>query len=468
MLAMPDDIDRALPLAPPRHARTLPIIVALTAVGLLLAYVLPPALVADTAVAADGVLLPDRLDGYSLLNDTVERVPAGTALLTYGSGNWELFQTIQQVMVGVDGDSYRQLDAVYDGGHVTRSTFLAPDGRSVLVTEEFERSTAIVRVDLATGERRDIALPRAAAVVMYAWSPDGRYVAYGQSGFVGEGHASNALDLDVRTSGTLTLLDLTTGTSTPYPRLGPIAAAAFSPDSRRLVVQSARHAFVIDIDGTVEHDIAIPIEGLGIVPHVAWSPDGHWIALYRWRASIYLPDIEGPSSSYGLRDPAVVVVDATGGTASRGPFPVDTEVLGWRDADHLVTAGYVTQGYIRELSLVDGRSRELSRFVYPHTCEFFTQSCHVYKVMAASNLIPDLRVVAAGVPQRGQKQLRLMLAGSVVLIGVGALVTTLVHRSRRRRGWAARRRARSTPPQAEDSCRSWAQATVQAPVRSGR
>jgi len=426
-----DDVDRA---APPRRPRTLPIIAALTAVGLLLAYVLAPALVADKAVAADGVLLPDRLDGYSLLNDTVERVPAGTALLTYSSGNWELFQTIQQVMVGVDGASYRQLDAVYDDGLVTRSTFLAPDGRSVLVTEQFKRSAAMVRVDLATGERRDIALPQPAAVVVHAWSSDGRYVAYGQSGFVGEGRASNELDLDVRKYGTLALLDLTTGSSTPYPQLGPIATAAFSPDSRHLVVQSGTHAFVINIDGTLEHDIVIPIKGLGIVPHVAWSPDGRWIALYRWRASTYrsMPDIEGPSSSYWLTERALVVVDATGGTASRGPFPVDTEVLGWRDADHLVTA----DSTIHELSLVDGRSRELSRFVHPHTCEYFTQSCHVYEIMAASNLIPDLRVVAVGPPQRGPKQLSLILAGSVVLIGVGAWVMTLVHRSGRRRVWA--------------------------------
>ncbi len=255
-----------------RPVRPLPWIGVLVVLGLALAYMLPIPLVSGQSDAADGVFLPDRLDGYHLLTDSVEARPPGAALLTYMSGNSETIQTIQQITVGVDGVSYRQVNASRGAnGHIRKSVFLAPDGRSILVTESFVRSREIRQLDLVTGRIRSYALASPAAVVVYAWSPDGRYVAYGQStDDYPEALASNELALDVRDHGTLTILDLTTGLSTPHPRLGGIATAAFSPRGDRLVVQSGRRAFVIDRDGTTLHDIPIPRLGLGIVPHVAW------------------------------------------------------------------------------------------------------------------------------------------------------------------------------------------------------
>ncbi len=131
-------------------------------------------------------------------------------------------------------------------------------------------------------------------------------------------------------------------------------------------------------------------------------------------------------------DRVVVAVDAVGGPGRRGPFPVATEVLGWRDNNHLVTAGYFSEGSVWDLSLVDGRSTVLSIFDVPHTCEYYSQPCQVNEVMAAANLLPALTVVPARHPQRGLLHVRVLFMAVVVAGAMLALVTYAVIRRRTR------------------------------------
>src|SRR5262249_33737397 len=136
-------------------------------------------------------------------------------------------------------------------------------------------------------------LPRPTGVVLHAWSPDGRYVAYGQADYDAD-LVNFGINMGqvVLGDGVLTLLDLRTGVSTAFPKVGPVATAPFAPDSKRLVVQSGQpssdnagdksHVQVVGLDGVVQQVIPAPEQPFGIVPRAAWSPDGRWIAFNRW------------------------------------------------------------------------------------------------------------------------------------------------------------------------------------------
>jgi hypothetical protein len=100
--------------------------------------------------------------------------------------------------------------------------------------------------------------------------------------------------------------------------------------------------------------------------------------------------------------PQITAVDATGGPAVRGPFPIqDTGVLGWRDPDHLLNAvvgsGQGTTGLIVEISLVDGTFARVAAFATSGACinVILGDTCQTAAPMAATNLLPQLRVLLA-------------------------------------------------------------------------
>jgi hypothetical protein len=185
-------------------------------VGLVLALVIPGWLVADAGRSVDGVWLPESIAAYAQFTDAAESDPAGTALLLYSSGNWEVFDTYQDLALGVDGRSYRQIASarVKTAAGASRHTFLAPDGASVLISDPASDGRPLTTVDLRTGATRDIPIAAGAGVMALAWSPDLRTVALAVAG---PGPDPN---LSYIRAGTLTLLDLRTGTLTPLPGLG--------------------------------------------------------------------------------------------------------------------------------------------------------------------------------------------------------------------------------------------------------
>jgi hypothetical protein len=204
--------------------------------GLVLAFVLPGWLVADSAEPANGVLLPDSIAGYAQFTSAAEADPAGTTVLLYSSGNWELGGTYQTLALAVNGRSYRRIDTadVRTSGTAFRETFLAPDGNTVLVTDRSYDGRPLTTVDLRTGATRDIPVPARSGVLALAWAPDLHTVALAI-----ESRPGPDVGLPYAQAGTLTLLDLRTGTLTPVPGLGgSVVAAAWSPDGR---LRRSRH-----------------------------------------------------------------------------------------------------------------------------------------------------------------------------------------------------------------------------------
>jgi hypothetical protein len=82
---------------------------------------------------------------------------------------------------------------------------------------------------------------------------------------------------------------------------------------------------VVDLAGRVQREIPRPREDLGVLPDVAWSPDGRWIALVPYDFNAYggTPTGGSHSVSYGRAGSAVTLVDAAGTGSTRGPFALD-------------------------------------------------------------------------------------------------------------------------------------------------
>jgi dipeptidyl aminopeptidase/acylaminoacyl peptidase len=412
---------------------------AVLGVGLVLALVIPGWLVADAGRSVDGVWLPESIAAYAQFTDAAESEPAGTALLLYSSGNWEVFDTYQDLALGVDGRSYRQIASarVKTAAGASRHTFLAPDGASVLISDPASDGRPLTTVDLRTGATRDIPIAAGAGVMALAWSPDLRTVALAVAG---PGPDPN---LSYIRAGTLTLLDLRTGTLTPLPGLGDsVVAAAWSPDSRELAVQAivandvsratvTTRAVVVDATGSLRRELPIPT-GLGLLQYVAWSPDGRWIAMASYTNQGYPAEWQNPDGS-GRRD--LVLVDATGDGRTGPAVTVGPTVLGWLGPDRLLQLEY-TKGFDRgvvlsELSLADGQARRLAAFESSHACEHFLMPCRTeFTMYAATGLLPQMKVRSASWwLDRGPTRLRLLLSAvAVVSWLIGRLVLRWVRR----------------------------------------
>jgi hypothetical protein len=125
-----------------------------------------------------------------------------------------------------------------------------------------------------------------------------------------------------------------------------------------------------------------------------------------------------------------VLVDAEGGGERRGPFLVGGRILGWRDAQHLVTASFTNvpyghhwRGVVWENSMTDGSSRTLSLFEPVQRCSFSLRSeCEVTSIVEAPGLLSELEVVSAQEPQRGRPWWQVVLSAGLLCI---ALVTAI-------------------------------------------
>ncbi|HCT76975.1 MAG TPA: hypothetical protein DGT23_10370, partial [Micromonosporaceae bacterium] len=375
----------------------------------------------------DGVVLPDRIAGYRTFTADATRHPAGKALLLFNSGSSEIFRTAQSLALSEDGRNYRDVPAVAGG---IRQALLSPDGGSMLIVERFEATGGFIHLDLKTGKRQDIPLPAPVGVMLHAWSPDGRYVAFAQTPWQGS-EASNALELELLGKGVLSVLDLTTWKTTDLPEITPAAAASFAPGSEQLAVQRGSEIWVVNVDGSRARQITLPMEGPGITPRVAWSPDGRWLALIEWQTNgtKVLQPMNGLWTTQ--RFTTVRFVDATGAGRS-APEPVTAgHVLGWRTPRSIVALDY-KDWTISEVSLDDGRRRLLSTFKKAHTCELGTQPCQLEEVQVATGLLSSMTVKSAQDPLRGPWPLWLQLIVAAATVVIGLIVYRIVRRVRRR------------------------------------
>jgi len=391
-----------------------------------LGFLLPGQLATGGLAPAGSVILPDRVAGYNILTASAEESPPGAALLLFASGNWEQFTTVQDLVLATDGFTYRHVKSLR-GDYFGRGGLLSPDGKAVLIAEDMRPTAAFLHVDLVTGRVREIPLPIPTGVILHAWSPDGRFVAYAQAPWSGM-ERSNAMELEVRAKGKLTILDLTSGQSRVIPQVAVASAAAFAPGSDRLAVQVGAETTVIDLDGGNPRKLDVPAP-YGIVPGVAWSPDGHFIALIPWHTNG--TNAWQPKNGWWSRhdDYKVVLFDTGSGTAVPKPLAMQ-DILGWRSPESLVSFDFESST-LSEVPIDGGTPTLLTTFEARHNCEYGTQVCLIESVQAATGLLGSFAVQPARTPARGPLPLWLELIGAAAAIGLGGLGVWLLRFVRR-------------------------------------
>jgi hypothetical protein len=373
-------------------------------------------------------VLPDRVAGYDPLTAGIANNPAGQALMLFNSGLGGTITRGQTLTLHTDGSSYRRVEAM-DGPGVpdNRQALLSPDGNSILIAEALQATSEFRHLNLITGESRLIPLQNPAAVILHAWSPDGKSVAYGQAPWDRGKHLMTP-DVAVRDSGVLTILDLPTGRSVTYPDVTPAAAASFGPGGDQVAVQVDDQIMVLNLPEGRRRTLGIrlPEVGLGIQPAVSWSPDGRWLALIAWRTNgngVPEPMSETRSMTFGK----LTFVDATG-AGRLAPEPVQAgDLLGWRTPTSVLTLDQET-GLIREFLLDTGEVKALSTMERPRTCELWTKTCKFSHVQVAADLLKSIKVEPAETPQRGPWPLWLQLVTAAATILFGFLVFRVVRR----------------------------------------
>jgi hypothetical protein len=406
---------------------------------LLVATLVPYPVLAGGVDATDTIVLPESIGAYNLLTTAVEDEAPGVVLLEYHSGNMELYDgTYQNLTLAADGHTYRQLEASRG-----KSRLLAPDGTAMLLSERMVQARAFTFVDLRTGDTHEFPLPEPAGVLPLGWSPDRRYVAYT---FDENSLPSVGSLVDVTPGSRLAILDLTTGVSTAYPALGRVVAGAFSPDSRELAIQVGQKAIVIDTTGRPLRELHLA-DNMGLLPRVAWSPDGRRIATVTYTVAYEVPLPLVYPRFNGGGPPQVSFVDASGGLAA-GPLVTGSHtVLGWRSDNSLVELKFpgthMEDGAeLIEVSVTDGTTHRIAQFANPRVCEYFMSPCRAeYDMHAATSLLPRMQVRPNPSPwwwpDRGLLQLRLYLYALILLAALAVAVATRVISHSRERASAA-------------------------------
>jgi len=376
------------------------------AVGLL-----PPMLDrgAEPGADTDVAVLPKTFADHSNLTAHVSADPPGPAVAVYSYGQGDFpTRTAQVLVVGIDGRTYRQLDAAagpgtgYAGSADSAATLLSPDGTKVAVGDSPDR---VAVVDLVTGETRRYPVDGTARQFL-AWSPDSRRLLYLALPRLPDG-------FEEPREGEPVLLDLASGSRTAIPGQRGTVDAAFSPDGLRLAFQRYGELRIVRSDGTVERTVPVP-DRHRLAGAAAWSPDGTRLALYRMGES----GIPGtPAPVYGLPGvgfpDGLAVLDLAGGGTRALDAPVNLrELLGWRE-DRMLVDYWDT---IVQVPVAGGPAEPLST-LQPGDDHF------IVDVQLATGLLPTVEVREADV-DRGPWPvwLRLLVAAGALLTGWLALL----------------------------------------------
>jgi dipeptidyl aminopeptidase/acylaminoacyl peptidase len=403
--------------------------VLLAIVAVAVPLVRPPSQPASPSTRAT---LPSRFAGYSVLTADAGGSPAGRAIALYGYGNGELFNMHQPLVVGADRNTYRRIAAMQE--RELPPALLSPDGTHVLFGDDRSALTDLQLLDLTTGRQRPVPVGEAVGVRLLAWSPDGRYVAYGAAPVPeNTDNIGNFVDAEVARTGTLRILDLTTFASTPLPLATPVWTAAFAFDSRRIAVQVGQRLHLLDVSGA---PTAAPIDlpaDRQLVGNVGWSLGGDAIA------TMPLP-VDGQANgntghdTYLTERQTLTFVRAPGARAVPPPDLDAVQLLGWTSRSQVLVLDADAVGHltIALVDLRDGSRRVLSRFDTGSTCEFGTQSCQVFDLQLATGLLPGVTVRDAGWAHRGPWPAWFALTVTVPAVSVAVLAWWLIRRRTRR------------------------------------
>lgn len=279
--------------------------------------------------------LPAQFADFSRLTSLAVDRPAGRAIALYEYGSSELFTSWQTLAVGADRNTYRRLDTNNDPAPPVK---LSPDGRYVLYFHPSKGTDEFTLLDLTTGYtsvRHSVEWVSnvGASITMLAWSPDGRYVAYAvPAPPPADGTAESSFE-NGEAIRNLAILDIGNDSTVLYPANSPIYAAAFSPDSQRLAVQSGPESPIVSVRGERVSTWTLP-PAVSRPSPIAWSPDG------RWMATVLSPPTR-PDGSSTSSDARIRFVDMTGtGATAPADLPYFT-VLGWRSSTSVVVQDWL-------------------------------------------------------------------------------------------------------------------------------
>lgn len=371
------------------------VVVAVATVGLLPRWAATPGPSGPGGEAVTGPVIPDRFAGTTSRTASVEVAPPGAAVAVFFYGTARTVDT--PVVVGVDGRTYRDVD---DFSRLTNAggdpVLLAPDGSALaggggsfldLTTGELTVRPVLPGDTLNDGWKPTLPL---------AWSPDGRWLAYGQVPVRDVPRTSLAADED-RTG--VALLDLDTGevTFVNTGRGDGQLRAAFSPDSSELAVSTydpddGAVIRIFDLSGGLVRELTPPAGHLLAPYGTAWSPDGSLLLVQDPQRPRRLAFVDASGTGAAVPDP--VTVDQ----------PYGVEPVGWRGPETLLLAAYrkpvganaapAGLGRLVEVPVAGGASRVVS--VFPDG-----EHDRVRDVRVASGLLPLAEFRDAGRPEHG-------------------------------------------------------------------
>jgi len=339
-----------------------------------------------------GPSLPDRFPAFSFVQGTTDG-RFGRAIALYINGSGhEDFIFAQLILASADDDRYRRLPVPDRGNNYVPRALLSPDGTKVAIGGD----GSITVLDLHTGTSTQYPADAAADLTLHAFSADGRRLAYTTPPEHGAG-------------GSLFILDLSNGISARISQR-PVKIAAFSPDGGYVAFQEEDiHAYdslhaeieICRFDGTSIRSITVPPR-TQLAGAQAWSPDGTLLV-----AVATGPDRQdGPISYTG--DRSYVFFDVTGTAQTPAPIPANDltprafgdPVLGWRTpTSMLVSSGDVdgtTSNLIIEVDITNGSHHILSRFSVGARDDLA-----VGDVQFATALIPEATIRHSTNPNRG-------------------------------------------------------------------
>jgi Tol biopolymer transport system component len=306
---------------------------------------------------SDPIQLADGLDQVSEIawQPLVATAPAPSPMVPDGSISTDGSALPEgKMLVQVDD----QVEILEEGAEtstlVGRDLFaldLSPDGSRVLVSTPWDSvgpETALVSVDLSTGERMTIAEPEGWSLPA-RWSPDGSMVAYRLGEQI-----------------TLCIRELVIDELRCLPEIGAVYEFDWSPDSRRLVLDQPPPGSLTVLDVETEQtsvvaswddpEVLDAVGAAGLGEPVAiqfqgplWSPSGRYLA-----ALAMVRTQQGHSGN------VVLVFDLSGDAIARGvPFGEFSEARGWSPAADVFAYASGEPPYrIVDARLLDAGSRE--------------------------------------------------------------------------------------------------------------
>ncbi|MFB7892694.1 hypothetical protein ACFC1I_10895 [Microbacterium sp. NPDC056044] len=257
------------------------------------------------------------------------------ATMIYQNGiGVEFMDSPQAVALGVDGSTYRRIGAAEQRSTPTdqgdpAAMVLSADGTFAVIAGANGHGDVLVR-SLVDGTDREVPIGAGRSVVPLSIASDGDHVLV----LLADSEMSSYTDPPF--SGTLAMLELSTGDLLEYSVQG-VTSAALSPDGSRIAAQTSQGAVMMDASGRSIRELPAELRGQAFGDD-AWSPGGT-----RLMTLAHDPVwVEKPTGRTLTSAATLLVSDVSAGTTTKLALTgVEyAAALGWRDDDTIVLQAY--------------------------------------------------------------------------------------------------------------------------------